>query len=575
MSEAPRKTPWHETALAGTYGPVALAAALLVAHSLLFNFVTDDAFISFVYSRNFARSGELVFNPGEYVEGYTNFLWTLLLGILYKLRLAPEVMSRVLATAASIGTLYLMVRIAERVRGGRRTPAHVLAPLLCAGWGGFACWTSGGLESAPFTFLCVLGVWRYLEEAALEEGSEPDKPTAVKRHWAWRWSTFAFAAAALTRPEGLLVFGIVGVHRLVWLGVRWRLPRRDDWAWAGAFVVIVGGYIAWRWSYYGWPLPNTFYIKSSGGSNWGRGFYYLRQFTRQSRVLYAAPIVLASLAIVATRPQQRARARFLTLAIPLLAAYLLYVARVGGDFMGLHRFIMPTFPLIALLLQDGALCFFALVPAPPARSRIKLALYLVHAAVILAQWGRLMSRESHHAIRWVGADNGIDSPGFLRKYTRDRATIGKWFFVHARRDDYMSVGGAGAQPWYADLRALDAFGLSDEFIAHKVRPHTNRPGHQKWAPDDYVFRRRPSILCHVYQLTNHPSIDGGRLQYFAREGYYFITVRIPGLGEHYTFAVLLTERGAPLLHGKELEDRLAERLKLEGDDFVRAWDPPA
>ena len=62
MSEAPRKTPWHETALAGTYGPVALAAALLVAHSLLFNFVTDDAFISFVYSRNFARSGELVFN---------------------------------------------------------------------------------------------------------------------------------------------------------------------------------------------------------------------------------------------------------------------------------------------------------------------------------------------------------------------------------------------------------------------------------------------------------------------------------------------------------------------------------
>ena len=50
---------------------------------------------------------------------------------------------------------------------------------------------------------------------------------------------------------------------------------------------------------------------------------------------------------------------------------------------------------------------------------------------------------------------------------------------------------------------------------------------------------------------------------------------VPGLGEHCTFAVRLTGRGAPRLHGKGLEDRLAERLKLEGDDFVRAGDPPA
>ena len=58
-----------------------LAAAALVAHSLVFNFVTDDAFISFVYSRNLAEHGKLVFNLGEHpVEGYTNFLWTVLLG---------------------------------------------------------------------------------------------------------------------------------------------------------------------------------------------------------------------------------------------------------------------------------------------------------------------------------------------------------------------------------------------------------------------------------------------------------------------------------------------------------------
>src|SRR5688572_25266220 len=53
---------------------------LLGAHAWAYRFLTDDAFISFRYARNLARGAGLVFNPGEApVEGYTNFLWVLLL----------------------------------------------------------------------------------------------------------------------------------------------------------------------------------------------------------------------------------------------------------------------------------------------------------------------------------------------------------------------------------------------------------------------------------------------------------------------------------------------------------------
>ena len=53
-------------------------------------FLTDDAFISFRYVRNLLEGHGLVFNPGEYVEGYTNFLWILELAALWGLlRLAP------------------------------------------------------------------------------------------------------------------------------------------------------------------------------------------------------------------------------------------------------------------------------------------------------------------------------------------------------------------------------------------------------------------------------------------------------------------------------------------------------
>ena len=41
-------------------------------------YVVDDAFISFRYARNLVEGHGLVYNPGEHVEGYSNFLWVLL-----------------------------------------------------------------------------------------------------------------------------------------------------------------------------------------------------------------------------------------------------------------------------------------------------------------------------------------------------------------------------------------------------------------------------------------------------------------------------------------------------------------
>src|SRR5437763_8505938 len=99
------------------YWPAAVAAPVLLAHLLVFNFVTDDAFISFVYARNLARHGQLVFNLGERVEGYTNFLWTVILAGLLKIGLMPEHTSRVLGAGLGIGTFVLVVRMARRIAG--------------------------------------------------------------------------------------------------------------------------------------------------------------------------------------------------------------------------------------------------------------------------------------------------------------------------------------------------------------------------------------------------------------------------------------------------------------------------
>ena len=69
-------------------------------------FLTDDAFISFRYTRNLLEGHGLVFNPGEYVEGYTNFLWILELAAIWGVfGLRPEHAAPWLSVAYTIATI--------------------------------------------------------------------------------------------------------------------------------------------------------------------------------------------------------------------------------------------------------------------------------------------------------------------------------------------------------------------------------------------------------------------------------------------------------------------------------------
>ncbi|MBZ0266726.1 hypothetical protein K8I85_01090, partial [bacterium] len=59
-------------------------------HAWSLQFTQDDAYISLRYARHLVEGNGLVFNPGERVEGYSNFTWTLLLALFLKLG-APAV----------------------------------------------------------------------------------------------------------------------------------------------------------------------------------------------------------------------------------------------------------------------------------------------------------------------------------------------------------------------------------------------------------------------------------------------------------------------------------------------------
>ena len=544
-------------AFAIRYGPWLACAFVLLWHSLQYNFVTDDAYISFVYSRNLAEHGQLTFNLGDRVEGYTNFLWTFILGVFMLVGLVPEIMSRVLGTGFAIGTLLVVFRLTEYVYRKASFWDYVPAAVLALS-AGYACWSSGGLETQMFTFFVAFALYAY---ARADE----------QPRWL-RYATGLLALSAMTRPEGMLVIAVLGVHRVAVNLIRDRRvkPLRAEWIAVGVFFAIWAPWFLWRWWYYGSFFPNTYYVKAGSEAVHGfkhgevtqYGLFYIHQWLQQTGLLYAFWVVIAGL--VVARPKSR---RFFvgSAAAAIAAAYLVYTIRVGGDFMGLHRFIMPLFVIAALGLVFGLALIVEALPKPELRPYTGPAV----AGLVVLVFGYNQIKLTEESLRWGNwkSAHGIDTPAFLWVYTHDRAQIGKAMKKCFHKGDFSIVGGAGAQPYFGHMAGVDVFGLVSWDVAHCDPLRKPRPGHSKWGGNELLLkqprhrhkcpervadnsaRRRwneveggpPDFIFHCYEIHRSPRPPRlARCSFWTRSGYSKVTMRIGGMkqqGQYYTFFV--------------------------------------
>src|SRR3954447_11331155 len=86
----------------------ALAALALIALGLGHlryhaGYTLDDAYITFRYARNLVRGAGLVYNPGDYVKGYSNSLFTLLMTLPEYFGRDPVWFARAIGAAAFVG----------------------------------------------------------------------------------------------------------------------------------------------------------------------------------------------------------------------------------------------------------------------------------------------------------------------------------------------------------------------------------------------------------------------------------------------------------------------------------------
>ena len=450
-------------------GSTRLRAAILLAlcgllalHALHFLQPVDDAFISFRYAENLAAGRGCVFNAGERVEGYSNFLWVALLAACRRIGAPIPAAALVLGLLFSLATVLTAAALARRVFPSANL-AGLPAALLLVASPAVAMWAGGGMEPPLFSFLALLTSLLWMEES---QGTRLP----------WRWPLVA-CLAAMARPDGVLLFGIV----LVWdflsgagsSGGRWRRTLAD----LGIFAAAGVPYFLWRWSYYGALLPNTYHAKvAHGPAVVVHGLYYLGWF-----LLDSAGAAIALGALLALRPRDRR----ISLLLWQGAGFTAYVLLIGGDGYAYGRFLVPVAVLLAPAAEFGyrkAWRWLAARVLPSLSRAPALPALLLLAVAVAGVAGSFAGADYRDYRRGVEAESR-------------RRAIGEWLRENVPSGARVALNPAGMIPYVSGLPTLDLLGLTDAHIARRGKKVTNPVlfAHNRFDPD-YVLSRRPDYL---------------------------------------------------------------------------------
>jgi hypothetical protein len=446
---------------------VAVVLALLIVTTLVVHaqdylgFFADDSFISLRYAKRLLQGHGLTWSDGDRVEGYTNFLWVIVIAAVgaFGSDLVPVAHTVGLVTM-SIAVLAVAAPNVSR-RAAALLPACAASLALCL-CGPVATWSVGGLETPLLCALHVTGMVFVLRIVDADQAARGD----------WIAAGSCWALAAVTRPDGLLV-PCAAAAALVVVRLFRKQALKDALLLVALPLAAAGVHLLARRLYYGEWVPNTYYAKVA--PSWNRakeGLAYV--LTSQVTLIgLSPPLVLTVLAAITN---VRRRRRIVLVSIPLVV-WVVYVMAVGGDIMRHYRHVVPAMFLIALLDAEG---FSWLV------ERGRAGLVLAHLSVAGFLWfvyqqalvdpGRADTLQEHW--EWSGRAVGL----FLKENFGSTGAL-------------LAVDAAGATPYYSELDAVDMLGLNDRYLAHH-RPASFGTGWMAHELGDgnYVLGRKPDLV---------------------------------------------------------------------------------
>jgi len=434
----------------------------------------DDAYISFRYVDNFIHGEGLIWNPGERVEGYTNFLWVLILAAAAWVSSVEIPLIALFACLLAYGAGVLVFATLERRLFGLGIP---LATVLFALQNTTTDYATSGLETGFATFCMMMGLRSLIAESQ-----------QIRASMGGMW----LIAAALCRPDHGIFWIAGGLALLVEMLPRsasgWPKPghlSKESWrtlAIYAATFLPYATYLLWKLSFYGSILPNTYYAKSANLTYFSQGAIYALSFLFGAHLWVLIPLAILGLLYPAPSRAQRTLKVFSLVALLL---YNFYVMKVGGDFM-YGRFYLVTLPLWLLLARLGISRSLA----------VKSWKGALAVGLFMATLGGVKMLDATRGDAWyLGDESGYYrvqewSPRVILGHHNWKGGTHFGEYLQQRGiDANLATTGIGMIGYYSRLEVIDMRGLTDRKVARTHLRRRGKPGHEKFPRQTYLDKR--------------------------------------------------------------------------------------
>ncbi|MCR4755609.1 MAG: hypothetical protein K5868_08775 [Lachnospiraceae bacterium] len=288
---------------------------------------SDDAYHAYVMAKHLVEGNGLVYNIGERASASSCPLFTLVVACGYFVFRNMFLVSLLICVVFSTLAYSVIINSFCKTRMQVVAAFATLVSSTC-----FICYTTSGLENSMLFFLTALFLKYYFS------GDRYDAAKLFRL-------AILISLIAMTRMDAVLMF----IPMILFV----YLARRDSVSFLKAVFIGIAGllpFIGWEifsTLYYGFPFPNTAYVKLGTDipqiEYYVRGIVYLLTSLSFDPVLIMLPVLALILALVLKKTGY-------TMCILGVLIYMLYITYIGGDFMvGRHYTVLFFISLTALL----------------------------------------------------------------------------------------------------------------------------------------------------------------------------------------------------------------------------------
>jgi len=428
-----------------------------VVLALCNGWLVDDAYITFRVSENFVNGYGARWNISERVQVYTHPLWMMLFTIAHWFTRETYYTAIFLSWIVSIICVGV---VAFKLRSGFRGAVFVLLGIIMSK--SFMDYSSSGLENPLTHLILTLFAFAYLE---LKES--PRKVFFL---------TLAMSLAIVNRHDSILLL-FPAAALTFWI----------NRSWPALGTVLLGAVPFFLWEatslvYYGFLVPNTAWAKLNTGLSHEILFRTAENYYLQSFMFDHVTLLVLLVSVVCSFVFRCARLWVFGIGLLL---HLLYILRIGGDFMS-GRFFSSAFLLALIVLSRMK---WHLLP--------RRTYLLILASVVLAGVtnrfptfavntlsGYAEEQEAFNTYRNVKDERAFyyRNTGFLAGLKRSRWPDMSWRDLGEQLRDqrtkafsYYAIGLLG---YYAgpDVHILDVMALGDPLLARLTYSDSERQG---------------------------------------------------------------------------------------------------